>query len=217
MVDEGSTIAYTVSQGPEQATVPQVVGQSRSDAEKAIRDAGLKVGDVTFEDSNEQKKNRVISVSPGQSEQVEAGSTVDLVVASGDVQLPDFVGQPISDARPEIFALGLLTEEVTVPSDEPAGQVLSQDPGAGKIAQGRTVKIEIAGPQDKTETTTVTPPPPSTSETTPPETSDPSTTSPPETTTDPSDGEEGDQGNGTPGGPASPSTPNPRSTTAQTP
>lgn len=218
MVDEGSTIAYTVSQGPEQATVPQVVGQSRADAEKAIRDAGLEVGDVTFEDSNEQKKNRVISVSPGQSEQVEAGSTVDLVVASGDVKLEDYVGQQIEQVRPDIYALGLKTREVTVPSDEPAGQILSQDPqGGGTIAQGRTIRLEIAGPQDKTETTTVTPPPPSTSETTPPETSDPSTTSPPEETTDPGDGEEGDQGDQTPGGPASPSTPNPRSTTAQTP
>lgn len=218
MVDEGSTIAYTVSQGPEQATVPQVVGQSRADAEKAIRDAGLEVGDVTFEDSNEQKKNRVISVSPGQSEQVEAGSTVDLVVASGDVKLEDYVGQQIEQVRPDIYALGLKTREVQVPSDEPAGQILSQDPqGGGTIAQGRTIRLEIAAPQDKTETTTVTPPPPSTSETTPSETSDPSTTSPPETTTDPSDGEEGDQGNQTPGGPASPSTPNPRSTTAQTP
>jgi hypothetical protein len=63
--------------------VPRVLGKARASAEKAIRNAGLKVGAVKSKHSSHTKKGDVISqsVSPGGS--VAAGTRVGLVVSAG--------------------------------------------------------------------------------------------------------------------------------------
>ncbi len=63
--------------------VPTVLGKTRTSAEKAIRNAGLKVGAIKRKHSSHTKKGDVISqsVSPGKS--VAAGTRVGLVVSAG--------------------------------------------------------------------------------------------------------------------------------------
>lgn len=201
-VDEGTTIEYTVSLGPGEVAVPQLTGKSLGEAKQDLSDAGLKAGDVSYEDSNEQKANRVISASPGEGETVETGSTVDLVVASGKVQLGDYVGQDVDTASQAIYGLGLKVTVVREESDQPEGQVLRQEPGAGAIAQGRTVRLYVAQAPTQTVTKTETP----TSTTTPPTssttTSDPTSTSSPTTPT---------------ATPSTPTRPDPSSTAPPTP
>lgn len=192
-VPRGTSIAYTVSLGPEQSQVPQLVGLTRAQAQKALEGAGLELGEVTEEDSTEQRKGRVVSANPSEYETVEKGTEVSIVIASGEVALPDLVGQQISDVRGTLYELGLeITEDPQV-SDAPPGRILRQQPGAGKVEQGSTVTLTIARARDKTVTTTETT---STTETS---STSPAPESPPVSP------------------PASPTEPNPQSTTGQTP
>ncbi len=168
-VAEGDQVELTVSAGPEEVSVPNVIGMSRSEATSALEGVGLKVGTVTEEDSAEQPRNRVISTDPGVSEPVAKGDTINLVIASGDVKLKDYTGQNIADVRADIYALNLKLDEKAEDSSAEPGTILEQRPGAGSIRQGETVTFVIA--QKPATTITTTPPaPPTTDEPTSTET-----------------------------------------------
>ena len=75
---EGSVVRVTVSSGPETvyANVPAgIVGASQSEAEQAIRAAGL-VPQAQNASSDSVEIGYVISVDPGEGAQVEEGSSV---------------------------------------------------------------------------------------------------------------------------------------------
>ncbi len=74
---------------------------------------------------------------PGAGQSVPAGSTVNLYVSSGLVALPDVTGQQFDAAKSTVEALGLKVDRSEEESDEPENQVLSQQPNAGSVPQGR--------------------------------------------------------------------------------
>jgi beta-lactam-binding protein with PASTA domain len=68
----------------------------------------------------------------------------------GQVLMPNVVPKPVAQARADVekLNLGLKIVEKQVPSTEPAGQVIAQDPAANSpVAQGATVTLSVAGPQ----------------------------------------------------------------------
>ena len=144
---EGSTVTIIVSSGRGDATVPGVLGQKQSDAEKAMKDAGFET-DVRKENSDTVPKGRVISTSPPENSQLEKGKTVVLVVSSGpeQVTVPDVVGRNEDDARSTLQDAGLkvdVTEQES--TDKDPGTVLSQSPtGGGKVDKDSTVKLVVA-------------------------------------------------------------------------
>lgn len=200
---EGDEVTLTVSSGPADVSVPNVVGMTRSEAAGALEDVGLSVGDVTEEDSAEQGPNKVISASPSVSETVSKGSSVDLVVASGQVRLGDYVGQNISEVRSELYDLNLEVKEQPESSTQPVGTILAQNPADGKVKQGTEVTFVIAekGP----ETVTERPTPTDTSESSDTETDEPEPTSTSESSS--SSSSSSSTGSPSPTGPDTGSTP----------
>ncbi len=84
-VPVGSTITLTVSTGQtEQTVVPEVVGMTRTSAEQALRDAGLR-SSVREEERVDVEPGTVIQSDPGGGATVEPGSTVTLIVAKAPV------------------------------------------------------------------------------------------------------------------------------------
>ena len=79
-LEKGRTVVLMVSSGPEQVSVPDVVGDDEQDARSALEDAGLRA-DVTEEESEDEDPGTVLRQDPGSGAKVEKGSTVDLVVA----------------------------------------------------------------------------------------------------------------------------------------
>jgi serine/threonine-protein kinase len=61
------------------ATVPNVIGLSRGEAEAAIRDRGLEIGDVL---AVEGERDLIVRTDPPSGSQVAPGSTVTLYVGS---------------------------------------------------------------------------------------------------------------------------------------
>ena len=81
-VDPGSTVEVTVSSGPDvtEVTVPNVVGQIRSDGVSAIRGADLIVTVVEEPTTILPQDGRVIDQSPGGGEKVSPRTTITLTV-----------------------------------------------------------------------------------------------------------------------------------------
>ena len=155
-VEEGSVVRVTVSSGPETvyANVPAgIVGASQSEAEQAIRAAGL-VPQVQNASSDSVKIGYVISVDPGEGAQVEEGSSVTIVVSTGPeetpepevtVKIPDLIGWSQEEA---IWALEDQGLNYTVVEGYDAtlhiGDVIDMDPGVGEeVPEGTTVTLTI--------------------------------------------------------------------------
>jgi len=67
------------------------------------------------------------------------------------VDLPSFIGQPASVAEQQLRALKLIPATTSVKDDCTVGQVMSQEPPAGKVEEGSTVTLGVcAGPETVT-------------------------------------------------------------------
>ncbi len=81
-VRPGDTVTIVVSSGPGMARVPNVIGQSESDARAALAAAGFQVS-VVREPSSADNEGRVVDQSPGGGSSGQTGSTVTITVGSG--------------------------------------------------------------------------------------------------------------------------------------
>ena len=116
---------------PEQVQVPNLIGMTEDEARDAIGDAGLTVGNVDFEPSeNVEDKDKVTDQDPNRDLYVEPGSSIDIVVSSGlpKVEVPFVVGATQDEARNRLRNAKLTPEFVSKESDEPQGQVLETSP-----------------------------------------------------------------------------------------
>ena len=82
-VAQGSSVTLTVSSGPANVTVPSLAGLSQPQAGVLLGQAGLNVGNVTSQASNQYSAGLIIASSPGTGASVTPGSSVDIVVSSG--------------------------------------------------------------------------------------------------------------------------------------
>jgi eukaryotic-like serine/threonine-protein kinase len=145
LVREGSTVTIFVSRGVRQVEVPNVIGMSRGDAEAALGDAGLEVGNVTTQASDEPE-GIVIDQSPSAGQDVDQGTAVNLVISSGPatVAVPDVVCDNLNPARNEVEGAGLAFQVVGEEFSEqcPPNSVARQSPGPGtQVAPGTTVQV----------------------------------------------------------------------------
>ena len=148
-VAQGSAVDLVISSGPDNATVPDVVGLTQAQATTAITTANLVIGTVTQQSDDSVPAGNVISQSPTAGTVVTEGSAVDLVISSGpdNATVPDVVGLTQAQATTAITAADLVIGTVTQQSDNsvPAGNVISQSPTAGtEVAQGSAVDLVIS-------------------------------------------------------------------------
>ena len=166
MVDKGSTVAISVSSGPGQVQVPDVTGFTEDSAKQTIQDQGLKVGNVTKVDDSSVTAGKVISTDPAPGTSVNSGSTVNLKVASGRVQVPDVRNKTLGDAQRILGDLGLQTKTVFQPSDQPEGIVLDQNHLGETVDAGTTIRLVVS--QARPQTSQPSPSPSDTSQPSPP-------------------------------------------------
>ena len=146
-VQTGDTVTIFVSQGRRSTIVPDLRGMTLAEAEEALEDANLRVGDVTEEESDEFEAGQVIRHNPEADEEVPRGTRVDLVISAGpeEVSVPHVVGLMEEQARANIQAAGLNVEVTREPSEEEEGRVIAQDPEGGtEVPRGSTVRITVS-------------------------------------------------------------------------
>jgi serine/threonine-protein kinase len=153
-------------------TVPNVVGNSKTDAESKLSAAGLQV-QTTSQESTTVAPDTVISQSP--TGKVPPGSTITLVVAKAPpmVAVPSVGGQKAADAVKALKAAGFKVTQSTQTVTDPAqnGVVVSQSPAAGtQVPKGSEVKLSVGHYHATTTPTTPTTTPTTTLTTTTPTT-----------------------------------------------
>ncbi len=139
----GTRVAITVSRGAP-VEVPDVIGESVTDAQQKLEDAGLKVvlapGKVF---SDEADKDTVAQETPDRGAQVGEGDSVTITVSKGQQMLnvPDVTGKSKDDAQQILQDAGF---EVRVISVFFGDTVFSQSPdGEGQAPKGATVTIWV--------------------------------------------------------------------------
>jgi beta-lactam-binding protein with PASTA domain len=162
-VDEGSTVTLVVSQGPVDVKVPDVVGLAQDEAVKRIQKVGLEANTDT-QYSLEVGEGLVIATAPAAREELPRGSAVDVTVSAGPrpVQVPDVVGESLDGATATIEALGLGVAVDEVESNQPADQVIDQDPAGGTtVDEGSEVTLVVStGPPPEPQPAPEPRPPP---------------------------------------------------------
>jgi len=156
-----TTVTITVSNGPGEATVPDVHGYNEDSAKTAIAAIGLTVGKVEPVDDPSVDKGLVIETVPKAGDTVAAGSAVVLKVSSGKVKVPDVVDKNLGDAQQTLSDANLRYKTTYTVSEKPEGTVLSQNPQADKIVDVNTVinlvVARVAPPPTPDPTPTGTP------------------------------------------------------------
>ncbi|KQX05152.1 MULTISPECIES: Stk1 family PASTA domain-containing Ser/Thr kinase [unclassified Leifsonia] len=144
-VAPGTFIKVSVSTGKEQVDVPDATNKSIADAQAAITEAGLVPGAVTKEDSPTIPTDVVLSTKPAAGTSVDDGSTVDFVVSSGLVTLPDLTTQSLQAAT-DILQGAMLQLTPNPKPDDSCPQeanlpITSQSLAPGSVPQGSTVDL----------------------------------------------------------------------------
>lgn len=81
-VDQGTVVDLAISDGlgDQMVTVPELEGLLLSDAQQAIREAGLRIGEIRFQPTRNITPNTVLSFSPD-SRELREGESLDLVIS----------------------------------------------------------------------------------------------------------------------------------------
>jgi beta-lactam-binding protein with PASTA domain len=173
-LEKGRTVVLVVSSGPEQVSVPDVVGNSEDEARSALEGAGLRA-DVSQEESTDKDPGTVLRQTPSSGAKVDKGSAVKLVVAKAppDVDVPDVVDQKQAEAEKALRDAGfkVRTRSQDVDTLDQDGVVIDQDPAGGeKLEKGSRVTIVVGKftpPLNPEPSPTETPSPTVTPEATP--------------------------------------------------
>jgi beta-lactam-binding protein with PASTA domain/tRNA A-37 threonylcarbamoyl transferase component Bud32 len=147
-VSPGTQIDLIVSLGPERFDVPELAGLNLEQAEAAIAEAQLALGDVRRSYDDVVSRGLVISSDPAPGTALKADTPVSLVVSRGPrpVDIPDLVGENAADASSRLTNAGLnvvTTEEFSTVYS--AGRVISSTPAAGaKVDVGGTITLVVS-------------------------------------------------------------------------
>jgi len=116
-------------------TVPDVSNMDQASARLALEDAGLILGDITEEYSDEVEDDAVIETSPKIGAAVEAGDEIDLIISLGEelFTLLDYEGQEYESVLEDLRKEGFTIERTHEFSSEvAAGNIIDQslEPGS---------------------------------------------------------------------------------------
>jgi beta-lactam-binding protein with PASTA domain len=166
-VPQGTQVKLVVSNGPSGVAMPDVVGLAAADAVNALK--ARKLTATLQQKASQEAPGTVLAQSPKPGKHAKPGTNVVLQVAKGKaaVQVPSVVGQSQQQAVSALQQAGLKATTAQVPSSQPKGTVVAQNPPGGQqVSQGSSVRLNLSKgsptPSATTTTTvTTTPPPPS--------------------------------------------------------
>lgn len=159
-LDLDSEITLNISDGPSAVKIPTTLpGRTEAAARDILRQAGL-VGapSTTMANSPTVPGGLVITTKPAPGQQVAVGSTVEIIVSTGKVVMPELRGMTRAEAEAALKALGLPVVINEVENSQVApGKVTGQsDPLNALIDQGKTITVTVAKAPEPSPTPTPT-------------------------------------------------------------
>jgi serine/threonine-protein kinase len=161
----GTPVVITVSTGPPLIAIPNVSGESESNAKAALQRAGFTNINTSKQISTTVKPGDVIAMTPAPGAKVTAATPIGLVIAQAPptAAVPNVVGDTPTAATNALKAAGFKVAETTQTVTHAArnGIVISQSPRANRMAtKNSTVTIVVGhykAPPPTTTTSTTTP------------------------------------------------------------
>ena len=130
--------------------VPKLTGKEENQAEVLLENAGLKVGNIIFE-QNDLPKGYVIDQSPTNNTEVRVGSVVNLVVSKGmalnDIIVPNLIGKTYLEAKDVMNAVGIISGNIEYAFSEEfeKDHIITQSLNPGETtSQGTTLSFTIS-------------------------------------------------------------------------
>ena len=163
-VEKNTTIGVIISSGPAENSenavdIPNVVGQSESDASAALAAKGFNVSKTTSYSSS-VAEGYVISQTPGGDTQGKEGDTITLEISLGSekITVPDVVSTYKSEEQAKEILSQFNVSTTTKYSDTDAGIVIGQSLAEGTQADpGASITITVSlGPEPAQQITTKT-------------------------------------------------------------
>lgn len=116
-VKKNTEIRVTVSSGPQEIPVPDVIGYGKSVAQNYIINLGFKIGKITEEYSDTVEEGAVVNTDPKPNTTIKKGDSVDIIVSKGSAikstRVPDLKGININDVEQVLKVSGLKLGEAT--------------------------------------------------------------------------------------------------------
>ena len=153
----GASATWYLTAGPgRRVSVPNIVGMSEDQAQRALEKQGLDWGTPERVYSDTVPAGNIVSCQPKAGQKVGLGQTVAAAVSRGveTKTVPDVVGKTKDQATAAIKAAGLtpgdVTEEYSASVD--SGKIISSTPKAGKVIK-HSEKVSLVVSKGKEPTT----------------------------------------------------------------
>lgn len=143
-VKEESTINVVVSKGQEIVKVTKLVGKTKDEARKELRELGLEM-EIEEVNNDEVETGVVIEQDKQEGEEVLAGSKIKLTVSLGieQVEVPDLTGLSEDEAKAKIAEAKLKWKRTDKVKDSSKGKgVVEQSPSAKSVV-GKNSEVTI--------------------------------------------------------------------------
>jgi len=145
-VKEHSTVKLVISKGPPPVPVPDLTSASESAAKAKLAAAGLAVGNVDTQYSEQVAEGTVLDWNP--KGQAPKGAAIALAVSAGPKPrtVPTLAGKTYDQAAAALQQLGLTAVRADAFSDNvPKDQVIGTTPGAGaSVDRGGKVTVNVS-------------------------------------------------------------------------
>jgi len=162
VVDKNSKIEVTISEGPKEVTVPDVLKKTKDEATELLegKDYGLVVS-YQYEINKDIEADHVIKTTPEADTKVKYGDPITLIISQGadtsDVAVPKLTGLTGAEAQASLLELNLTIKVIKEEYSDKVetGKIISQDFPEGKVVpRGTEVGVVVSKGVKPTEATT---------------------------------------------------------------
>lgn len=146
-VDKGSKVTIYMAEGELTVEVPDLKGMTQEQAAQALKERGLEIGTVSTADDGTEQRDAIVSSDPAKGTQVDKGTKVNVVIATGNVKIPaELVGKSLETLREFALANDLLidTSQKEESADVPADTVLLIQEAGQIVARGSTLNVILS-------------------------------------------------------------------------
>jgi len=148
-VAPGTVVELRVGRGPDAVRVPDLVGQTATEAQATVQRLGLSLAPVPQqrEVDDERQVGRVLAQDPAAGQFLAPGTPVLLTVGRQreTLRVPDVVGQDRQTATATLEGVGLRVSVSEVDDARPAGTVVDTSPGSGAtVPRNSSVTLEVS-------------------------------------------------------------------------
>ncbi|WP_346958730.1 Stk1 family PASTA domain-containing Ser/Thr kinase [uncultured Arthrobacter sp.] len=162
-LEVNSEITLNISEGPSVITIPSdLAGRTEADARDELRRTGLTgAPKTTLSNSPNVPAGIVITTNPAPAQAVAVDSTVEIIVSTGKVAVPQLVGLPKAEAQAALKKVGLLAiiKEVENSQVQPGKVTAQSDAADAAVEQGKAITVTVAKAPPPPPTQTPTPSP----------------------------------------------------------